>query len=164
MSRHTTLYILWSFILDFIPWIICSKKLVYLSLLMSPHRKEIGEIVFLKFFHGDWRRCTMSYPRMVKTISLGMWTSPLDLSTLGLHMSNFCFSIIALYRINLERIFVCFVCVGERHAPLFCLNTDASKMHTWTLTQVFSVSPPYLPISFMLFRVCLACYLCYLCL
>ena len=35
-------------------------------------------------------------------------TTPLDLHTLGLHTSNFCFSINALYRINLERLFVCF--------------------------------------------------------
>ena len=30
-------------------------------------------------------------------------TTPLDQHTLGLHTSNFCFSINALYRINLER-------------------------------------------------------------
>ena len=35
-------------------------------------------------------------------------TSPLDLHTLGLHTSNFCFLINTLYRINLERLFVCF--------------------------------------------------------
>ena len=35
-------------------------------------------------------------------------TIPVDLHTLGLHTSNFCFSINALYRINLERLFVCF--------------------------------------------------------
>ena len=37
-------------------------------------------------------------------------TTPLDLHTLGLRTSNFCFSINALYRINLERPFVFFVC------------------------------------------------------
>ena len=31
-------------------------------------------------------------------------TTPLDQHTLGLHTSNFCFSINALYRINLERL------------------------------------------------------------
>ena len=31
-------------------------------------------------------------------------TIPLDLQTLGLHTSNFCFSIDAVYRINLERL------------------------------------------------------------
>ena len=36
-------------------------------------------------------------------------TTPLDLHTLGLHTSNFCFSIETLYRINLERLFVCFL-------------------------------------------------------
>ena len=34
-------------------------------------------------------------------------TTSLDLHTLGLHTSNFCFSIETLYRINLERLFVC---------------------------------------------------------
>ena len=37
-------------------------------------------------------------------------TNPLDQHTLGLHTSNFCFSINALYRINLERLlFSCYV-------------------------------------------------------
>ena len=35
-------------------------------------------------------------------------TTPLDQHTLSLHTSNFCFFINALYRINLERLFVCF--------------------------------------------------------
>ena len=35
-------------------------------------------------------------------------TTPLDLHTLGLHTSNFCFSIETLYRINLERLFCLF--------------------------------------------------------
>ena len=96
----------------FSPWIICSKKPICLSLLISPHRKRNGRNSVSKFFHRDWRRCTMSYPRMVKTIILGMWrTSPLNQQTLGLHTSNFCFSINALYRINLERLFVCFALI-----------------------------------------------------
>ena len=37
-------------------------------------------------------------------------TTPLDLHTLVLHTSNFCFSINTLYRVNLERLlFVCYV-------------------------------------------------------
>ena len=35
-------------------------------------------------------------------------TTPLDQHTLGLHTSNFCFSINALYRINLERLLFAF--------------------------------------------------------
>ena len=50
MSRHTTLYILWSFIWILIHGLYAAKKLVYLSLLISPHRKEMGEIVFWSFF------------------------------------------------------------------------------------------------------------------
>ena len=38
-------------------------------------------------------------------------TTPLDLHTLDLHTSNFCFSINALYRINLERLLFVFVLV-----------------------------------------------------
>ena len=34
--------------------------------------------------------------------------TPLDQQTLGLHTSNFCFSINALYRINLERLLFAF--------------------------------------------------------
>ena len=41
-------------------------------------------------------------------------STPLDQHTLGLHTSNFCFSINALYRINLERLFVCFDFYFER--------------------------------------------------
>ena len=55
--------------------IICSKTPICLSLLISPERKK-GRNGVLKFFHRDWRRCTKSYPRMVKTISLGMWRKP----------------------------------------------------------------------------------------
>ena len=36
-----------------------------------------------KFFHRDWRRCTMSYLRMVKSISLGMWRQPHWIYTLS---------------------------------------------------------------------------------
>ena len=36
-------------------------------------------------------------------------TTPLDLHTLGLRTSNFCFSINALYRINLERLLLAFL-------------------------------------------------------
>ena len=39
-------------------------------------------------------------------------TTPLDQHTLGLHTSNFCFSINALYRINLERLLFAFCYFG----------------------------------------------------
>ena len=44
-------------------------------------------------------------------------TTPLDLHTLGLHTSNFCFSIEILYRINLERLLFAFYFD-------FCLSWD----------------------------------------
>ena len=78
---------------------------LFISTNINPQKRD-GRNCVSKFFHRDWRRCTMSYPRMVKTKSLVMWrTSPMNLHTLGLHTSNFCFSINALYRINLERLF-----------------------------------------------------------
>ena len=81
---------------------------LFISTNITPQKRN-GRNSVLKFFHRDWRRCTTSSPRMVKTISLGMWrTSPLNQHTLGLHTSNFCFSFETLYRINLERLFVCF--------------------------------------------------------
>ena len=86
-------------------------------------RKRSGRNSVLKFFHRDWRRCTMSYPSMVKTISLGMWrTSPLNKHTLGLHTSNLCFSFESLYRINLERPLVCFALIfilWDRHTIFY---------------------------------------------
>ena len=96
---------------------------LFISTNITPHKRN-GRNCVLKFFHRDWRRCTMSYPRMVKTISLGMWrTSPLDLHTLGLHTSNFCFSINTLYRINLERLlfdcYVSLVFVWDHHYHLY---------------------------------------------
>ena len=52
-------------------------------------------------------------------------TTPLDLHTLGLHTSNFCFSINALYRINLERLlFVSLVFVLR--PPLSFINERAT--------------------------------------
>ena len=66
---------------------------LFISTNITPQKRN-GRNSVLKFFHRDWRRCTISYPRMVKTISLGMRrTSPLNQNTLGLHTSNFCFFI-----------------------------------------------------------------------
>ena len=48
-----------------------------------------------------------------------MKTTPLDQQTLGLHTSNFCFSINALYRINLERLLFAFY-----FGLIFCLYWD----------------------------------------
>ena len=102
-------------------------------------QKRNGRNSVLKFFHRDWRRCTMSYPRMVKTISLGIWrTSPLDLHTLGLHTSKFCFSINALYRINLERIlFVSLVFVLR--PPLSCIYEKATRNLGLNILHAFIV-------------------------
>ena len=48
-------------------------------------------------------------------------TTPLNQNTLGLHTSNSCFSIKALYRINLERLFVCFVLIFFVRPPHYLL-------------------------------------------
>ena len=95
---------------------------LFISTNITPQKRD-GKNCVLKFFHRDWRRCTMSYPRMVKTISLGMWTSPLNQNTLGLHTFNSCFSIIAIYRINLERLL--FILLWF----LFCETTTLSFIY-----------------------------------
>ena len=53
-------------------------------------------------------------------------TTPLDQHTLGLHTSNFCFSINALYRINLERLLFAFL---FRFDFLFVLRPPLSFIH-----------------------------------
>ena len=50
---------------------------LFISTNVTPQKRN-GRNCVLNFFHRDWRRCTKSYPRMVKAISLGMWTSPLN--------------------------------------------------------------------------------------
>ena len=142
--------------MNFSQWIICSKKLVYLSLLNITPQKIDGRNCVLKFFHSDWRRCTMSYPRMVKTINLGMFfKSPLNQHTLGLHTSNFCFSINALYRVNLERLLFVFVlphtlCLtttwwgwGHKAIYLFAGNLEKAKKikPTLLIPREFDIKP-----------------------
>ena len=105
-------------------------------------QKRNGRNSVLKFFHRDWRRCTMSYPKMVKNHKLGdVRTSRLDLHTLGLHTSNLCFLINTLYRINLERLFVCF-CFPFH----FCETTTLSFIYekatgnmVWNILHAFIV-------------------------
>ena len=114
---------------------------LFISTNITPRKRNERNSV-LKFFHRDWRRCTMSYPRMVKTISLGMWrTSPLNQHTLGLHTSNFCFLFETLYRINLERLFVC-----VRFDFYFCETTTISFIYEkatgnmgWNILHAFIV-------------------------
>ena len=112
---------------------------LFISTNITPQKRN-GRNSVLKFFHRDWRRCTMSYPRMVKTISLGMWTSPLNQHTLGLHTSNFCFSINALYRINLERLFVCFAFIFIFVRPPYYLSYENSTGNMgWNISHAFIV-------------------------
>ena len=139
MSRHTTLYTFWSFIWILVHGLYAARSLFVYLYYITPQKRN-GRNCVLKFFHRDWRRCTMSYPRMVKSIILGMWTYPLDLNTLGLHTSSFCFSIDALYRINLERLL--FVLLRF----LFCETTTLSFIYEygtenmgWNILHAFIV-------------------------
>ena len=52
-------------------------------------------------------------------------TTPLDQYTLGLHTPHFCFSINALYRINLERLLFAFYF----SLISFCLETTTNIIH-----------------------------------
>ena len=71
---------------------------------ITPQKRD-GRNCVLKFFHRDWRRCTMSYPSMVKTISLGPhWTKTLSVCT---RLTSVFLSMHFTAQINLERPFVC---------------------------------------------------------
>ena len=126
----------------FSPWIICSKKPIYLSLLTSPHRKEMGETVFWSFFSQGLEEMHHELSKDGENHKLGdVRTSPLDLHTLGLHTSNFCFSINALYRINLERLLFVFVLVWflfwDPHYH-FLYEKDTGNMG-WNILHAFIV-------------------------
>ena len=103
MSRHTTLYTFWTCHMNFCSRIICSKEPICLSLLMHPTEKRWEKRCFEVFSQG--------LEEMHQELSKDgedhkLWdvkTAPLNQHTLSLHTSNFCFSINALYRINLER-------------------------------------------------------------
>ena len=65
----------------------------------------------MKFFSHGLEEMNQELSKDGERHELGdMNTTPLNLHTLGLHTSNFCFSINVLYRMNLERLlFVCYV-------------------------------------------------------
>ena len=49
------------------------RQVMHLSITTNvTPQKGNGRNGVLKFFQRNWKRCTMSYPRMVKAISLGM--------------------------------------------------------------------------------------------
>lgn len=89
--------------------ILCSKQIFCLSLLMSPHRKEMGETVFW-FFLQRLEEMHQELSKYGEDHKLGdVKTTPLYQHTLGLHTFNFCFSINALYHINLEHLLFAYV-------------------------------------------------------
>ena len=91
--------------------IICSKKPICLSLLMHPTEKKWEKRCFEVFSQG-LEEMHQELSKDGEDHKLGdVKTTPLDPHTLGLHTSNFCFSIETLYCINLERLFVCFLFV-----------------------------------------------------
>jgi hypothetical protein len=93
----------------FCPRIICSKKPICLSPVMHPTERKWEKRGFEVFSQG-LEEMDQELSKDGEDHKLGdVKTTPLDLHTLGLHTSNFCFSIETLYRINLERLFVCFV-------------------------------------------------------
>ena len=75
----------------------------------APHSKENGRNGGLKFFSQGLEEMHQELSKDGEDHKLGdVKTTPLDLHTLSLHTSNFCFSIETLYRINLEHLFVWF--------------------------------------------------------
>ena len=74
----------------------------------APHRKRKWEKRCFEVFSQGLEEMHQELSKVGEDHKLGdVKTTPLDLHTLGLHTSNFCFSIETLYRINLERLFVC---------------------------------------------------------
>ena len=63
-------------------------------------------------------------------------TTPLDLHTLGLHTSNFCFSIQTLYRINLERRFL-FLFESWETTTLSIIYERATGNMGWNMLDAF---------------------------
>ena len=69
-----------------------------------PPQKRDGRNGVLNFFSQGLEEMHQELSNDGEDHKLGdVKTTPLDIHTLGLHTSNFCFSINALYRINLER-------------------------------------------------------------
>ena len=96
--------------------IICSKKPICLSLLMHPTEK--WEKRCFEVFSQGLEEMHQELYKNGENHKLGdVNTTPLDLHTLGLHTSNFCFSIETLYRINLERRF----CLSLERPPHYHL-------------------------------------------
>ena len=70
-------------------------------------RKRNGRNGVIKFFSQGLEEMHQELSKDGEDHNLGdVKTTPLDLHTLGLHTSDFCFSINASYRINLERLLV----------------------------------------------------------
>ena len=113
MIRHTTLYTFWTCHMNFCSSIICSKEPICLSLLMHPTEKRWEKRCFEVFSQG-LEEMHQELSKDGEDHKLGdVKTTPLDQHTLGLHTSNFCFSIKTLYRINLEGLFFfCFCYFG----------------------------------------------------
>ena len=119
MSRHTTLYTFWTSHMNFCSRIICSKKHICLSLLMHPTEKRWEKRCFEVFSQG-LEEMHQELSKDGEDHKLGdVNTTPLDLHTLGLRTSNFCFSIETLCRINLESRF-CF-CLSLERPPHYHL-------------------------------------------
>ena len=84
------------------------QQAIHLSITtnVTPQKRN-GRNGVLKFFSQGLEEMHQELSKDGEDHKLGdVKTTPLDQHTLGLHTSNFCFSINALYRINLERLFV----------------------------------------------------------
>ena len=105
--------------MNFCSRIICSKEPICLSLLMHPTEKRWEKRCFDVFSQG-LEEMHQELSKDGEDHKLGdVKTTPLDLHTLGLRTSNFCFSIETLYPINLERRF-CF-CLSLERPPHYHL-------------------------------------------
>jgi hypothetical protein len=136
MSRHTTLYTFWTCHMNFCSRIICSKEPICLSLLMHPTEKRWEKRCFEVFSQG-LEEMHQELSKDGEDHKLGdVKTTPLDLHTLGLHTSNFCFSIETLYRINLERRFL-FLFESWETTTLSIIYERATGNMGWNMLDAF---------------------------
>ena len=109
------------------------ENCLFISTNITPHKRN-GRNYVLKFFSQGLEEMHHELSKDGKNDKLGDVNIPTEpKNTLGFHTSNFCFSIDTLYRINLERLFVCFAFIfilRDHHHTIFyiVLGKGMSKL------------------------------------
>ena len=111
------------------------QQAIHLSITtnVTPQKRN-GKNGVLKFFSQRLKEMHQELSKDGEDHKIGdVKTTPLDQYTLGLHTSNFCFSINALYHINLERLlFACyFSFIFVLRPPLSFIYERATRYLGW---------------------------------